>query len=82
MAASKCTFHGKLIGRFALQMLLSADIYSKLSILSPFLLSVGVLVKDQDFLVQIYYTCLFSLLKVKKLDADAVNTKLREAYEF
>ena len=37
---------------------------------------------DQDFLVQIYYTCLFSLLKVKKLDADAVNNKLREAYEF
>ena len=38
---SKCTIHGKLIGWLALQMLLFAEIYWKLSIESPLLESVG-----------------------------------------
>ena len=37
---------------------------------------------DQDFFVQICYTCLFSLLKVKKLDAGDVNNKLSEVFKF
>ena len=37
---------------------------------------------NQDSFVQICYTCLFSLLKVKKLDADDVNNKLREVCKF
>ena len=30
----------------------------------------------QDFFVQVYYTCLFSLLKGKKFDVEHVNDKL------
>ena len=37
---------------------------------------------DQDFCIQIWYTCLSPLLKKKKLDADDVNKKLREVCEF
>ena len=38
---SKYIFHGKLTGWFALQMLLSFEIYQKLPIQSPFLQNVG-----------------------------------------
>ena len=37
---------------------------------------------NQYVFVPICYTCLFSLLKVKKLDADNVDNNLRKVWEF